>query len=231
MKETFNSRSKVIYAKALEVAAEEVAFYQSKLEKSKELFSLCERLLGGLDEKRPIFYRKPISKDYDIKLDFNKGFEEAIKRAGGREKIEKEMAKQAAKSPIVSGIFPFMSQGGAFTTTELAEKTGLSKKSVQNWLCANKNMLEVELVPGQLVRKQYKLVKKNLPSAEKITAFDLIEKSVSSKPLSVKEITHVSGVSSATVFRWLRLNKKHIETGSKPCDGRKGWSTPTYKLK
>lgn len=53
MKETYSSNSQAIYTKALETAAEEVAFYQTKLQKSKELFALCEKLLAGLGESSP----------------------------------------------------------------------------------------------------------------------------------------------------------------------------------
>lgn len=245
MKETYNSNSRAIYTKALEVAAEEVAFYQSKLETSKQLFSLCERLLGGLE--KPVFYRKPF-KNFDIKIQPYKAFEDEIVKLGGREKLKKELAKKSIKSPIKDALLPIMSTGMTFTSEQLAKKTGVSLKSIQNWLCANKNIVEADFIPGQLIRKGYKLINKIPNKAVKTTAFTKknarlhgrpsvfkqIEKSIGEikdNALSVDEIKNISGVSRASVFRWVKNNQNRLEFGNKPCAARKGWTTPTYKLK
>lgn len=128
MKETYNN-SQAIYSKALETAAEEVAFYQSKLEKSKELFSLCEKLLAGLADDSQA------------------------------SSVRTQKAHKAPRYSVCTKILnAFRESDSQWTTVaELASKSGLNPKAVGNWIIHRKD-IEKRPWRGHAFFKEYRLI-------------------------------------------------------------------------
>ena len=186
MKDTYNNNSQAIYIKALETAAEEVAFYQSKLEKSKELFSLCEKLLAGLADDSQA------------------------------SSVRTQKANKAPRYSVCAKILNAFRESDSqwATVAELASRCGLNPKAVGNWIIQRKD-IEKRPWRGHAFFKEYRLIQPAAKKPRGMELSSTNEKKfwmgMDLTWKTVREISQSNGCSPYYVRQFLLKHGKYVD--------------------
>jgi predicted DNA-binding transcriptional regulator AlpA len=210
---TMNNKSKMIYTRAMEVAAEEVGYYQSKLEKSKELFSLCERLLGGLDELDAPQKAKVLKSS----------------------KVETHVKRRHPSGSILNEILPHMGTEGR-KSAEIVKSAGISVERFNYFLLSYRKYVKSTPSAGQHPFKDYSLNKRGLAAKNRIIQEPLttpeknIINNLKDKYMSLRELMEKTGHAAQTIAKYMAKNSANISIKTVPSDVRPGWKMQVYKL-
>jgi predicted DNA-binding transcriptional regulator AlpA len=211
---TINNKSKMIYTRAMEVAAEEVAFYQSKLEKAKELFSLCERLLGGIEDapQKKIILKSKVEESYP----------------------KRQPSGRHPSGSILNEVLPHMGSKG-MKSAEIVKAAGITTDRFNYFLLAYKKYVKSS-PSGQHPFKDYSLNKRGLAAKNRIKENPITapEKNINNlireRYMSLREVMEKTGHASQTISKYIAKNSANISVKTVPSDVRPGWKMQVYKL-
>jgi hypothetical protein len=195
----------------MEVAGQEVAYYQSKLEKAKELFALCERLLSGVESG--VDNTAPRAKVIKIKA-------------------EVKLPSRQAVGSILNAVLPHMSAKGR-KSAEIVKAAGITMERFNYFLLGYRKY--VKATPsGQMPFKDYSLNKRGLAAKNRIKAEPImspgenVKRLISQKHMSLREISEKTGHCAATIVKYLK--DMPLDVKVVPSDIREGWKMKAYKL-
>jgi hypothetical protein len=210
MKTTYINKSQIIYKRAMDLAAEKIAFHQARVEESKSLFSLCERLLGEAEEPNA---------------------------QNSIEHQEEESKSSTRDKPIaiLNTILPHMSSKPQ-KSAEIMKAAGVTAVKFNYFVAHYKKYLKIT-PKGFVPYKDYMLNSRGLAAKKRIkeiipfgSSSIKIAEVVKHKYASSNAIANETGLSKSSVLNWIKKNIKELNIKMAP-SAREGWSIKTYKLK